>query len=36
MRVLLVATVEMTAAAEAHRLDDLAHAIEVLVLAAWG
>ena len=36
IKVLLVATGEMAAAAEAHRLDDLAHAIEVLVLALLG
>ena len=36
MEVLLVATGEMAAAAEAHRLHDLAHAIEALVLALLG
>ena len=33
MEVLLVATGEMAVAAEAHRLQDFAHAIEALVLA---
>ena len=33
IKVLLVATGEMAAAAEAHRLQDFAHAIEALVLA---
>ena len=36
MKVLLVATGEMAAAAEAHRLDDFAHAIEALLLALLG
>jgi len=36
MKVLLVATGEMAAAAEAHRLYDLAHAIEALLLALLG
>ena len=36
MKVLLVATGEMAAAAEAHRLDNLAHAIEALVVALLG
>ena len=36
MKVLLVATGEMAAAAEAHRLHDFAHAIEALVLALLG
>ena len=35
MKVLLVATGEMAAAAEAHRLDNLAHAIEALVVALF-
>lgn len=36
MKVLLVATREMAPAAEAHRLHDLAHAIESLVLSLLG
>ena len=36
IKVLLVATGEMAAAAEAHRLHDLAYAIEALVLALLG
>ena len=36
MELLLVAIGEMAAAAEAHRLHDLAHAIEALVLALLG
>ena len=36
MKVLLLATGEMAAAAEAHRLNDLAYAIEALVLALLG
>ena len=36
MKVLLVATGEMAAAAEAHRLHDLAHAFEALVLLLLG
>jgi len=36
IKVLLVATGEMAAAAEAHRLHDLTHAIEALVLALLG
>ena len=36
VKVLLVAMGEMAAAAEAHRLHDLAHAIEALVLALLG
>ena len=36
MEVMLVATGEMAAAAEAHRLHDLAYAIEALVLALLG
>ena len=36
MKVLLVATRDMAAAAEAHRLHDLAHALEALVLALLG
>ena len=36
MEVMLVATGEMAAAAEAHRLNDLTHAIEALVLALLG
>ena len=36
MKVLLVAMGEMAAAAEAHRLNDLAYAIEALVLALFG
>ena len=36
MEVLLVAMGEMAAAAEAHRLHDLAHAIEAWVLALRG
>ena len=36
MEVLLVATGEMAAAAEAHRLHDLAYAIEALVVAPLG
>ena len=36
MELLLVAIGEMAAAAEAHRLHDLAYAIEALVLALLG
>ena len=36
MKVLLVAMGEMAAAAEAHRLQDFAHAIEALLLALLG
>jgi hypothetical protein len=36
MKVLLVAPGEMAAAAEAHRLNNLAYAIEALVLALLG
>ena len=36
MKVLLVATGEMAPAAEAHRLHDLAHALEALVLELLG
>ena len=36
IKVLLVAMGEMAAAAEAHRLHDLAHAIEALVLSLLG
>ena len=36
IKVLLVATGEMAAAAEPHCLHDLAHAIEALVLALLG
>ena len=36
MKVLLVATDEMAAAAEAYRLHDLTHAIDALVLALLG
>ena len=36
MKVLLVATGEMAAVAEAHRLHDRAHALEALVLALLG
>ena len=36
IKVLLVAPGEMAAAAEAHRLHDLAYAIEALVLALLG